>query len=65
MLKRASSNLENASGDIQTLHDVLQEKLGAHERDREILLSSREKRLEGKFFSFSLIHSVSCDKILS
>jgi len=47
MMKRASSHLQNASGDIQSLHDVLQEKLGTLERDRDIMLNSREKRLEG------------------
>jgi Fas-binding factor 1 len=47
ILKRASSNLETASGDIHSLHDVLQEKLIVLERDKEIQLSSREKRLEG------------------
>ncbi|CAG9806295.1 unnamed protein product [Chironomus riparius] len=45
MIKRASSHLETASGDIQSLHDVLQEKLGTLERDRDIMLNSREKRL--------------------
>lgn len=56
MIKRASSNLESASGDIQSLHEVLQEKLNVVERDREISLSAREKRLEGEikfqFFRF-------------
>jgi Fas-binding factor 1 len=56
MMKRASSNLESASGDIQSLHEVLQEKLNVVERDREISLSAREKRLEGEikiqFFRF-------------
>jgi Fas-binding factor 1 len=47
MLKRASSNLESATGDISQLHEVLQEKLAVLERDREVLLSSREKKLEG------------------
>ncbi|XP_070493942.1 calponin homology domain-containing protein DDB_G0272472-like [Chironomus tepperi] len=46
MMKRASSHLQNASGDIQSLHDVLQEKLSTLERDRDIMLNSREKRLE-------------------
>ncbi|KAG5670570.1 hypothetical protein PVAND_000823 [Polypedilum vanderplanki] len=46
MMKRASSNLENATGDISQLHEVLQEKLAVLERDREIQLSSREKKLE-------------------
>lgn len=48
MIKRASSNLESASGDIQSLHEVLQEKLSVLERDREIQLNAREKRLEGE-----------------
>lgn len=56
MMKRASSNLESASGDIHSLHEVLQEKLNVVERDREILLNAREKRLEGEikiqFFRF-------------
>lgn len=47
ILKRASSHLETASGDIHSLHEVLQEKLIASERDKEIQMSSREKRLEG------------------
>lgn len=47
MMKRASSNLQNASGDIQSLHDVIQEKLSVLERDKEIQLNAREKRLEG------------------
>lgn len=47
MLRRASNNLETASGDIHSLHEVLQEKLIVLERDKEIQLSSREKRLEG------------------
>lgn len=47
MLKRASSNLEAASGEVHSLHEVMQEKLIALERDKEIQLSSREKRLEG------------------
>ncbi|CAO1422321.1 unnamed protein product [Diamesa serratosioi] len=46
VLKRASNNLETASGDIQSLHDVLQEKMMVLERDKEIQLSNREKRLE-------------------
>ena len=50
MIKRATSNLQNASGDIQSLHDVLQEKLSTLERDRDIMLNSREKRLEGMCF---------------
>lgn len=49
MMKRASSHLQNASGDIQSLHDVLQEKLSTLERDRDIILNSREKRLEGMY----------------
>ena len=49
VLKRASNNLETASGDIQSLHDVLQEKMMVLERDKEIQLSNREKRLEGKY----------------
>lgn len=48
ILKRASSNLETASGDVHSLHEVLQEKLIVLERDKEIQLSTREKRLEGK-----------------
>jgi len=48
MLKRASTHLETASGDIQSLHEVLQEKLVVLERDKEVLLSSREKRIEGR-----------------
>lgn len=48
ILKRASSHLETASGDIHSLHEVLQEKLIVLERDKEIQLNSREKRLEGK-----------------
>lgn len=48
MLKRASSNLETASGDIQSLHEMMQEKLILLERDKEIQLSAREKRIEGK-----------------
>lgn len=58
MIKRASSNLESASGDIQSLHEVLQEKLSVLERDREVQLNAREKRLEGesgkilKFYAF-------------
>lgn len=52
VLKRASNNLETASGDIQSLHDVLQEKMMVLERDKEIQLSSREKRLEGKWYIF-------------
>lgn len=47
ILKRASSCLEAASGDVHSLHEVLQEKLIVLERDKEIQLSSREKRLEG------------------
>lgn len=47
ILKRASSSLESASGDVHSLHEVLQEKLIVLERDKEIQLSSREKRLEG------------------
>lgn len=48
MMKRASSHLQNASGDIQTLHDVIQDKLTILERDKEIHLDAREKRLEGE-----------------
>lgn len=48
MIKRASSNLESASGDIQSLHEVLQEKLSILERDRDVQLNAREKRLEGE-----------------
>ena len=48
MIKRASSNLENASGDIQSLHEALQEKLNNAEREREISLNARERRLEGE-----------------
>lgn len=47
ILKRASSHLETASGDIHSLHEVLQEKLIVLERDKEIQLISREKRLDG------------------
>lgn len=47
MLRRASSNLETASGEVHSLHEVMQEKLITLERDKEIQLSSREKRLEG------------------
>ena len=54
VLKRASNNLETASGDIQSLHDVLQEKMMVLERDKEIQLSNREKRLEGKYI-FGLV----------
>lgn len=53
ILKRASSHLETASGDIHSLHEVLQEKLIALERDKEIQMSSREKRLEGNVYSRS------------
>jgi Fas-binding factor 1 len=56
ILKRASSHLETASGDIHSLHEVLQEKLIVLERDKEIQLSSREKRLDGMYdvvFKFS------------
>lgn len=49
ILKQASSNLESASGDVHSLHNVLQEKLIVLERDKEIQLTSREKRLEGKY----------------
>lgn len=52
ILKRASSNLETASGDVHSLHEVLQEKLIVLERDKEIQLSSREKRLEGAILCF-------------
>lgn len=48
ILRQASSNLESASGDVHSLHNVLQEKLIVLERDKEIQLTSREKRLEGK-----------------
>lgn len=47
ILRRASGNLETASGDIHSLHEVLQEKLIVLERDKEIQMSAREKRLEG------------------
>lgn len=48
ILTRASSHLETASGDIKSLHDVLKEKLIMVERDKEIQLTAREKRLEGE-----------------
>lgn len=48
ILKQASNSLETASGDVHSLHEVLQEKLIVLERDKEIQLSSREKRLEGE-----------------
>lgn len=55
IMKRASSNLETASGDVHSLHEVLQEKLIVLERDKEIQLSAREKRLEGKHCKVRLI----------
>lgn len=48
ILTRASSHLATASGDIQSLHEVLKEKLITVERDKELLLAAREKRLEGE-----------------
>lgn len=47
MLRKASTSLESASGDVHSLHEVLQEKLIVLERDKEIQLNAREKRLEG------------------
>lgn len=55
IMKRASTNLETASGDVHSLHEVLQEKLIVLERDKEIQLSAREKRLEGKHSKVRLI----------
>lgn len=55
IMKRASTNLETASGDVHSLHEVLQEKLIVLERDKEIQLSAREKRLEGEHSKVRLI----------
>lgn len=55
ILKQASSHLETASGDIQSLREILQEKLITVERDKEIILTSREKRLEGELLESHLI----------
>lgn len=63
ILKRASSHLETASGDVHSLHEVLQEKLIAFERDKEILLSSREKRLEGAISDVFLVFTIPLSRI--
>ena len=48
VLRQASSNLETASGDISSLHEMLQEKMMVLEKDKELQLTNREKKVEGK-----------------
>jgi Fas-binding factor 1 len=55
VLRRAFNNLENASGDIQSLHETLQEKIFGMEKEREIQLNVRERKIEGMhnfFFAY-------------
>lgn len=47
-LKTATSNLQNASGDLHTLKDILREDSGNLQTERDILLQAREKNLEGE-----------------
>jgi Fas-binding factor 1 len=54
ILKRVSCHIETASGDIHSLHEILQDKMIVLERDKEIQLSSREKRLEGNHTEYFL-----------
>lgn len=74
ILRKAHSNLESASGDIQSLHETLQEKILTMEKEREIQLSQRERKIEGKFlivfcfkvfFYFGGLHLCSYDKMTS
>ncbi|CRK87853.1 CLUMA_CG001640, isoform A [Clunio marinus] len=60
ILKRASTHLEVASGDVHSLHEVLQEKLIVLERDKEIQLNMREKRLEGNICVLTIVANTFC-----
>lgn len=64
ILKRASSNLESASGDVHSLHEVLQEKLIVLERDKEIQLNAREKRLGGMLPCFPSFPATSIVRLI-
>lgn len=47
-LKTATNNLQNASGDLQTLKDILHENSYSMQTEKDVLLQAREKNLEGK-----------------
>ena len=47
VLRKASNNLETASGDISSLHEMLQDKIMVLEKDKELQLTNREKKVEG------------------
>lgn len=49
VLRQASNNLESASGDISSLHEILQEKMMVQEKEKELQLANREKKIEGIF----------------
>lgn len=46
-LKSASSNLENVSGDLQTLRDELYSRIEIAHKERDAKLESRERAIEG------------------
>ena len=48
VLKNATNYLENASDNLHTLRNTLQERYNHLEKDKEIQLDSREKKVEGE-----------------